>query len=114
MRKFIYDVEIFPNYWLCSFLNVDNQSEILSFQISHDFHIDDRAILIEFLDSETITLIGFNNLSYDYQMLEFVYNYDGSKINRELFELSKKIIVVGFGLVSLKKYNSYLNCDSSL
>ena len=92
MNKHIFDIETFPNYFLCSFLNINDPEEIKSFTISWDLGIDELPDLKMFLDQEVTMLIGYNNLSYDTPILEYVYNYAGTKINKDIYALSQKII----------------------
>jgi len=92
MNKYIFDIETFPNYFLCSFLNLNDAEEIKSFTISWDLGIDELPDLKTFLDQEVAMLIGYNNLSYDTPILEYVYNYAGTKINKDIYALSQKII----------------------
>jgi hypothetical protein len=61
MKIYIYDLEIYPNYFLAIFKNKDTK-EI--------FFFEDEAI-IDFLTEENI-LVGFNNVSFDDRILKFI------------------------------------------
>jgi len=90
--KYVYDVEVFPNLFTATFINVETNEK-------HVFGVfgdkDGRAKLREFLD-RPITLIGFNNLSYDgpvlYAICEKLRKEKVDKALSELFNLSQKLI----------------------
>lgn len=87
MRKFIYDLEVFPNFFSATFKNVDTK-EIDVFYI-HNEKITDLEYLIKFLKSN-IYLIGYNNDKYDNLLLNKILT---SEVTCEdLFNLSKLII----------------------
>jgi len=84
-KKWIFDIEVFFNYFGVSFLNTEDKDDIRSFVICWDLGIDDLQKLKAFLDLEVSLLIGYNSISYDANILDFVYNYSGTKINKDLF-----------------------------
>lgn len=87
MRKFIYDLEVFPNFFSATFKNVDTK-EIEVFYI-HDEKTTDLEYLIKFIKSN-IYLIGYNNDKYDNLLLNKILT---SEVTCEdLFNLSKLII----------------------
>jgi hypothetical protein len=69
-NDYVYDIEIFSNYFLLCALNV-HTNEKLSFEISP--RKDERVALIEFLKSD-IRLFGFNCINYDGKMLQKLLN----------------------------------------
>jgi len=75
------------NYFLACFYNIET-SEQISFEISQ-YH-NDTLKLKEFL-SKVKGLIGFNNISYDSQVLQLVI--DSYPSNKDLYELSQKVIL---------------------
>lgn len=90
MNKYVYDIEVFKNFFTSTFVSVDDETE------SHVFSIglgkNDLSSLKEFLEQE-IVLIGYNNESYDNPILRFIYNFNEDKnINKEIFNLSYKLI----------------------
>ena len=95
--KWAFDIEIFINLFLISFLNIDNPEEIKSFIISWDLKIDDKEKLKEFLDNNVVALIGYNNLYFDAPILSLVLEYNGININKDVFEYSQKIIATERG-----------------
>jgi hypothetical protein len=70
MTDFVYDIEIFPNFFLLCALNV-HTNEKVSFEISP--RKDKRIQLIEFLKSD-IRLFGFNCINYDGKVLQKLLN----------------------------------------
>jgi hypothetical protein len=70
MTDFVYDIEIFPNFFLLCALNV-HTNEKISFEISP--RKDERIQLIEFLKSD-IRLFGFNCINYDGKVLQKLLN----------------------------------------
>jgi hypothetical protein len=64
---YIYDLEVFPNFFLAGFLSKDSDEPVF-FEIS-DWSCDGERLL-EFLRGDII-LIGFNNLKYDYPLLHY-------------------------------------------
>lgn len=89
MRKYVYDVEVFPNFFSATFIDCDTQEQ-------HDFVVfenrDDRENLYIFLLSCEL-LIGFNNISYDDAILRyFVRKLKSKTLNEDLFEMSKRLV----------------------
>jgi hypothetical protein len=96
MKKFSYDIEVFPNFFSATFLNSDNESE------KHVFVIADKRNDIksftEFLDQE-LTLIGFNNIMYDGAVMHLITEtckenpyIKPNQINPEIFRFSSNLI----------------------
>ena len=108
--KYIYDIEVFPNFFGVTFLNEQDINDIRYFIICWDLKIDEREKLINFLNTSVDLLIGFNNLYYDYPILSLIYNYNGSDINNDIFDLSVKIISNNRddGNYKFAHYNNYL------
>jgi len=89
MKKFVFDIEVFPNFWCCTFLDIETQEkEIYVIYKSRN----DGEKLARFLSQE-IQLIGYNNLIYDSILLNFVANnYNSLSLLFDVFELSSSII----------------------
>lgn len=89
MKTFAYDIESFPNLFTATFVNIDDSNETYVFYVG----IDKQEIndLISFLKNE-MTLIGYNNISYDNPMLRFIENYKGENIAEKMYELSQKLV----------------------
>ena len=87
-----FDIEVFPNFFDVTFLNINDESVIKTFVVSWDLHIDEKSKLCEFLDNEVNLLIGYNNLFYDEVIMELLYDYNGKNVNADMYEMSQKII----------------------
>jgi len=64
-RRWIYDLEVYPNLFLICFKNAN---QFYTFQISP--FKDEREKLLHFLASNVKEMIGFNNQHYDYPVLD--------------------------------------------
>jgi len=118
--KVIYDIEVYPNLFLFCGIDVCSK-ETFSFEVSP--YSDDRVSLLLFLRQRPV-LIGFNNLSYDSQVLQTaIYNLGkrGRDFCNILFNKSKAIIggksynykKSFFKQVDLFKINHYDNLSKS-
>jgi hypothetical protein len=79
---YIYDIEVFPNYFGVTFKNVKSKS-IKNYILYHSYqnkqnHKDDIDKLIAFLKTKKNKwLVGYNNKSFDNQILNYIYsNYE--------------------------------------
>jgi len=88
LKKYIYDLEVFPDFFCATFLDCD-MGEKAVFVIYRD--TDDRQKLRRFL-ARRIQLIGFNNLSYDGPLLVALCTWNARDILAELFSLSKRLV----------------------
>ena len=89
MTRYAYDIECYPNLFTATFVNVEDDKDAHSFCIG--VGRDARAGLAVFLRNR-MTLVGYNNHSYDDPMLRFILKYKGSKLNEDLKELSDKLV----------------------
>jgi hypothetical protein len=87
--KYAYDIECFKNFFSCTFVNVQDEKDVHVFCIG--LEMDDRAKLVRFL-SRKMTLIGYNNHSYDDPMLRYAVTHNTEKLVNELYQLSSKLI----------------------
>lgn len=89
MNRYNYDVEIFPNLFCVTFLNLETkESKLFSIHKSRN----DILGLEQFLNQE-IVLIGYNNLNYDGPMIQYLLqNKSNKNIIEDLFEFSTKLI----------------------
>ncbi len=89
MDRYNYDIEIFPNLFCVTFLNLETkESKLFSIYKTRN----DLAKLEKFLDQE-IVLIGYNNLNYDGPMIQYLLQNKSSKnIVEDLFDFSTKLI----------------------
>lgn len=79
---YIYDIEVFPNYFGVTFKNVKSKN-IKNYILYHSYqneqnHKDDIDKLIAFLKTKKNKwLVGYNNKSFDNQILNYIYsNYE--------------------------------------
>lgn len=73
MLVYIYDLEVYPNLFVGVFKRpAKNEYKIFTVWFHDDkFLIDDRESIITFLETQP-KLVGYNNLKYDSQILEFI------------------------------------------
>lgn len=92
---FIYDLESYPNCWLCCIADVEKRS-IKVFELS--FRKDQREEMFEYLREiykVKGVMVGFNNLGYDYPVLHQLLK-DKSMSPKELFQYGDKVIKSGY------------------
>ena len=65
---FVYDLEVFPNFFSLSAINISTNEEIVMFlrDVNYGTPIDD---IYSWLENNVSGLIGYNNLNYDYPVL---------------------------------------------
>ena len=91
MIRYAYDIECFKNLFMVTFVNVDDENDKHSFYAG--LGVEDHTPLFNFLKNEEgLTLIGYNNQSYDDAMLRFFMTYRGKKLVEQLYLLSGKLI----------------------
>ena len=106
MRIEIYDVECLVNLFTYTGLNRATKEK-------HQFVIhksrNEYKQLIEYLLSEKIVMVGFNNLKYDYPLLHHMLNHyneyvylDGQALAQKLYEKSQFIIESEFSIIAEK------------
>ena len=71
-RIWIFDLEVFPQIFCGTFLDKDSKEKRV-FIISNTK--DERQELFNFLNTEVQGLVGFNNLNYDSQIIEYLYRH---------------------------------------
>lgn len=70
MKYYVYDIEFFPNFFCIVFRHYKSGKVYQAFEIS--VRKDERERLLEFLNQENITLIGYNNVHYDYPVIHYL------------------------------------------
>jgi hypothetical protein len=95
--KYVYDIESYPNFFCVTFKDI-NTKEIKYFELS-EFSNDHIYELYKFINNKNLWLIGYNNHSYDNQLLNYLFiNYNNLywsknlEIAEKLFDLTVKII----------------------
>jgi len=86
--RYCFDVEVFPNFFCCTFIRVDGK-EKKTFIIWDGQ--DDKTKLLDFI-SKNLFLISFNGISYDLPVLRYIRTYKGKQLNADLFSLSSKLV----------------------
>lgn len=96
-KKFwIYDIEIYPNYFLVCFEDRDStERQYFEFR-GNDFEFDKRVFfaLQDFINTQVCGLIGFNNCRFDYQILHFIFTCKTTDCSK-IFEYGQKVIKKG-------------------
>src|SRR5258706_11603265 len=87
-NRWCYDVELFPNFFCCSFINIKTQEKKVFIIWEKQ---NDIKRLKDFL-KEDLFLVGFNSNSYDFPIITFILSYKGNSLNKDLFNISKKLI----------------------
>ena len=100
MKKLIYDCEVYPNYFLCLVYDIETK-------IYHSYELG-KTLLDDIILNDEITLIGWNNHSYDDVLLKYIQNsalnissgyFKGNQqpaTEQRIYELSNEIINVGW------------------
>lgn len=86
---YIYDIEIYPNYFLAVFYNINTHQHT-------SYHLTGE-LLKDIILNPAVTLIGWNNHYYDDLILKCIANENKNKTDiittpKTLYELSKEII----------------------
>jgi hypothetical protein len=89
MTIYAYDIESFKNLFTATFVNVEDEND------KHVFFVglekEDYSDIKAFLNQE-MTLIGYNNHSYDDPMLRFLMSYAGDNFALDSYNLSAKLV----------------------
>lgn len=75
-KTYVYDLETYPNFF-CGVFNCKGEEEV--FEISA--RINDYDMLMDFYENNIQYAIGFNNVRFDAQIMQYLLN------NREQFSL---------------------------
>jgi prophage maintenance system killer protein len=106
-KVWIYDVEQFPNFHCCTFMDRDDTEDIRQFVIYNEDQ-NDTVAYYEFLKNEVSGLIGFNNVNYDYPMIHFFMSLIRSNpdlkerpdsLNMFLYEESHRVIKAEYSAI---------------
>lgn len=96
----MYDLEVFPNFFSCSALDVATQEKVVMYLFSKE-HGTPLQEIIDWLKNQVSGLIGYNNLNYDYPVLHqillsapkwLVQECTPENICSKIYEISKAII----------------------
>lgn len=96
MKYYIYDLETFPNIFTCVMQNSQTK-ELRVFELSTRKNDLDKFIkTLEWLNKNEKVLVGYNNLNFDYAVLQFIYK---NAKNYEIKELVYKIFLFADDLI---------------
>lgn len=102
------DVEVYPNFFCCSFVDYDSDKEI-TFEISE--RKNDLGSLVAFINKDLEYFISVNGIHYDnyivmflYNNAKYLYNCDYKTICKQLKILNDKIIDFPEELYTLSRY----------
>lgn len=105
-KLWVYDEEVYPNYFLCSFMAYKD-GEVKSFVI--DSSNNDRKELVEFIKDKI--LVGYNSLTYDNILLNHIVRHEMT--SKELYYVSQRIIngqnIPDFNIY--QEFKGYMNTD---
>lgn len=90
-KKFVYDIEVFPNFFSVIFIDIES-NEQKTFVIYKNRN--DLNKLRKFLNNK-ILLIGYNNIYYDGAILHYLlenYSLETNELLESLFYISNKVI----------------------
>jgi len=89
MINYAYDIECFKNLFTATFVNVDDEKDTHVFFVGFG---NETCISIKDFLTQEMTLIGYNNHSYDDPMLRFLMSYNGEKLTAELYNLTGELL----------------------
>lgn len=88
MATYAYDIECFKNLFSATFVDINNENNVFAYCIG--LGRDDRSALCEFL-TKSITLVGYNNHSYDDPLLRYILLNNVPDLLSELYAFSSKL-----------------------
>lgn len=89
-NAYVFDIEVYPNCFVLVARFLGEEKPVYKKFVLHESR-DDYNLLLEFLRTKP-TLIGYNNLSYDGQVIEHIYQSVSRKSTKEIYEFSEKAI----------------------
>ncbi len=89
---YIYDLECYPEFFSCSLTHYES-GERWRFEISKWVN-QSRALYsaLRYLQSQNSLMVGFNNVGYDYPMLHFIMQLNGTVDHEQLYHKSCSLI----------------------
>ncbi len=96
ITRVVYDLEQFKNFHSCAYLDLVTKKT--GYFIIHD-DINDIKKYVEFLEGLT-TMVGFNNLNFDYQLIHYILenkdyflNLKAQEITRILYDFTQNEVI---------------------
>jgi len=95
-KVYIYDLEVFPNFFSATFIDRDSDDK-REFMVYED--TIDLIDMVNFITTECAFLVGYNSLKYDDIIINYIYknlvrllSENGNSITNTFYELSQQII----------------------
>ncbi len=96
MKYYIYDLETFPNIFTCVIQNTQSK-EIRVFELSTRTNDLTKFLkTLQWLSKNEKVLVGYNNLNFDYAVLQFIYK---NAKNYSIKELVYEVFLFADGLI---------------
>ncbi|MCP4971393.1 MAG: hypothetical protein GY932_12480 [Arcobacter sp.] len=96
MKYYIYDLETFPNIFTCVIQNTQSK-EIRVFELSTRTNDLTKFLkTLQWLSTNEKVLVGYNNLNFDYAVLQFIYK---NAKNYSIKELVYEVFLFADGLI---------------
>ena len=95
MINYAYDLETLKNLFTATFVNADDENDEDTKVFVIGLGRDDRQELVSFLKNK-ITLVGYNNDSYDNAMIRYLLGYKGNNANADLYRISSMLVSDSF------------------
>jgi predicted HTH transcriptional regulator len=107
-HTWIYDLEVFRKIFTATFIHKDtDETRVFVITIHDNKIIDDREELFSFLMNEVAGLVGYNNLHYDSQILEYFIKHP--KSTTEELRAYSDLIINSENRFSERKYKKLCN-----
>ncbi len=96
-KYYSYDLETYPNIFTCVIQNIQSK-EIRVFEISSRKNDLNKLLqTLLWLNKDDKALVGYNNLNFDYPILQFIFNsnfqkQNEEKITYEIYSYANKLI----------------------
>lgn len=91
-----YDLECFPNFFSIVAINPDNPAQEWAYEISDWAHQGYEIMtLLAWIYQTKGRMVGFNNMGYDWPVLDMVWQNQGHVTNEQLYAKSQAIIEDG-------------------
>lgn len=103
-KLIVYDIECLPNFFCACFEDLESDKKIVC-EISD--RKDDKQMIKKIM--KTYTLVGYNNKHYDDLLMHYILDHDPN--NKDLYKLSKEIIV-GVDKQKLYKFKFHRETDT--
>lgn len=105
---FVYDLEVFPNFFSLSAINIDTQEQIVMYLYKKEQGTPLEDIY-SWLKTHVLGLIGYNNINYDYPVLHQILlneykwseGYTVEQITADIYKISKEIISEEYSAIPL-------------